>query len=234
MLKVEELDVYYGDLQALRGISLEVGEGEIVTLIGSNGAGKSTLLKTLSGILKARKGRIAWYGQPLHEVDPAALVEMGIIQVPEGRQLFPTLSVLENLELGALNRRAKAVKEATLNKVFELFPKLAERKKQTAGTLSGGEQQMLAIGRGLMSLPRILMLDEPSLGLSPLLVRNIFSIIQEINRGGTTVLLVEQNVHYALQMAQRAYVLENGEIVRQGPSKVLLRDDGIRKAYLGL
>jgi branched-chain amino acid transport system ATP-binding protein len=234
LLKVEAVDVFYGDLQALHQVSLEVEEGEIVTLIGSNGAGKSTLLKTLSGILKPRKGRVRWYGQTLPSLNPHTLVEMGIIQVPEGRQLFPSLSVLENLELGALNPRARKAKEVTLRKVLEMFPRLAERKKQTAGTLSGGEQQMLAIGRGLMSRPKILMLDEPSLGLSPLLVRNIFQIIRQIHQEGTAVLLVEQNVHYALKVAHRGYVLENGTMVQQGTADELLNNDSIRKAYLGL
>lgn len=234
MLRIEALDVFYGDLQALRGISLKVEEGEIVTIIGSNGAGKSTIIKTISGMLKTRKGLISWFDQPISNISTSAIVEKGIIQIPEGRQLFPSMSVLENLELGALNPRARRDKKENLRNIFGLFPRLEERKKQSAGTLSGGEQQMLAIGRGLMSRPRILMLDEPSLGLSPLLVRSIFSIISQINQEGTTILLVEQNIHYALHMAQRAYVLENGEIVRHGPSQELLQDDQIRQTYLGL
>ena len=234
MLNVENLDVYYGDLQALRGVSLKVEEGEIVTIIGSNGAGKSTTIKTISGMLRARKGLISWFNQPISNISTKAIVEAGIIQIPEGRQLFPSMSVLENLELGALNRQARKNKIENMKKVFGLFPRLEERKSQSAGTLSGGEQQMLAIGRGLMSRPRILMLDEPSLGLSPLLVRSIFSIISQINQEGTTILLVEQNIHYALHMAQRAYVLENGELVKQGPARELLQDDHIRKTYLGL
>lgn len=234
MLRIEDLDVFYGDLQALRGISLKVEEGEIVTIIGSNGAGKSTTIKTISGMLRTRKGLISWFDQPISNLSTSAIVEKGIIQIPEGRQLFPSMSVLENLELGALNPRARRDKKENLRNIFGLFPRLEERKNQSAGTLSGGEQQMLAIGRGLMSRPRILMLDEPSLGLSPLLVRSIFNIISQINQEGTTILLVEQNIHYALRMAQRAYVLENGEIVRHGPSQELLQDDQIRHTYLGL
>jgi branched-chain amino acid transport system ATP-binding protein len=234
VLNLENLDVYYGDLQALRGISLKVEEGEIVAMIGSNGAGKSTTIKTISGMLRARKGLISWFNQPITHLSTSVIVGTGIIQIPEGRQLFPSMSVLENLELGALNPRARKDKRDNLKRIFGLFPRLEERKNQSAGTLSGGEQQMLAIGRGLMSKPRILMLDEPSLGLSPLLVRTIFGIISQINQEGTTILLVEQNIHYALRMAQRAYVLENGEIVKHGPAQELLQDDHIRKTYLGL
>jgi len=234
LLSLENLEVYYGDLQALRGISLKVEEGEIVTIIGSNGAGKSTTIKTISGMLRARKGAILWFNRPIHQASTSTIVGRGIIQIPEGRQLFPSMSVLENLELGALNLQARKDKKENLKRIFGLFPRLEERKNQYAGTLSGGEQQMLAIGRGLMSRPRILMLDEPSLGLSPLLVRSIFSIISQINQDGTTILLVEQNIHYALRTAQRAYVLENGEIIRQGPSQDLLQDDHIRHTYLGL
>ncbi|MBI4767344.1 MAG: ABC transporter ATP-binding protein [Deltaproteobacteria bacterium] len=234
MLRIEDLDVFYGDLQALRGISLKVEEGEIVTIIGSNGAGKSTIIKTISGMLRTRKGLISWFDRPISNISTSAIVEKGIIQIPEGRQLFPSMSVMENLELGALNPQARRDKKDNLRTIFGLFPRVEERKNQSAGTLSGGEQQMLAIGRGLMSRPRILMLDEPSLGLSPLLVRSIFSIISQINQQGTTILLVEQNIHYALRMAQRAYVLENGEIVRHGPAQELLQDDHIRRTYLGL
>jgi len=234
LLKVESIDVYYGDLQALRGLSLEVLEGEIVTIVGSNGAGKSTTIKTISGILRVRKGSISWFGQPITKRSTSDIVEMGIIQIPEGRQLFPSMTVLENLELGALNPKARKEKHGNLERMFDLFPRLKERKGQSAGTLSGGEQQMLAIGRGLMSKPRILMLDEPSLGLSPLLVTSIFGVIRQINEGGTTVLLVEQNVNNALRMAQRAYVLENGEMVMQGPAQELLQDDHVCRAYLGL
>lgn len=234
MLKVENTDVFYGDLQALRGISLEVAEGEIVTVIGSNGAGKSTTIKTISGMLRARSGSITWYDRSISQCSTSDIVAMGIIQIPEGRQLFPSMSVLENLELGALNSKARKDKAENLKKIFDLFPRLEERKTQTAGTLSGGEQQMLAIGRGLMSKPKILMLDEPSLGLSPILVSTIFDIIRQINREGTTILLVEQNVHHALRMAQRAYVLENGEIVMHGPARELMQNDHVCRAYLGL
>ncbi len=233
MLKVEAIDVFYGDLQALRGVSLEVREGEVVTIIGSNGAGKSTTIRSISGILRPRKGTIRWGDQPIQEMSTAAIVELGIVQIPEGRQLFPNMTVLENLELGALNPKAHKFKVDNLKKIFSLFPRLEERKSQTAGTLSGGEQQMLAIGRGLMSNPKILMLDEPSLGLSPLLVNSIFAILRQINQDGMTILLVEQNVHHSLKLAQRAYVLENGELVREGPSQDLLQDDQVCKAYLG-
>ena len=233
MLKVEAIDVFYGDLQALRGVSLEVREGEVVTIIGSNGAGKSTTIRSISGILRPRIGAIRWGDQPIQEMSTADIVELGIVQIPEGRQLFPTMTVLENLELGALNPKAHKFRADNLKKIFGLFPRLEERKSQTAGTLSGGEQQMLAIGRGLMSNPKILMLDEPSLGLSPLLVNSIFAILRQINQDGMTILLVEQNVHHSLKLAQRAYVLENGELVREGPSQDLLQDDQVCKAYLG-
>jgi branched-chain amino acid transport system ATP-binding protein len=234
VLKVENVDVFYGDLQALRDISLEVDEGEIVTVIGSNGAGKSTTIKTISGMLRVRKGSLSWYNRPISQSSTSEIVAMGIIQIPEGRQLFPSMTVLENLELGALNPQARKDKTENMKKIFRVFPRLEERKKQSAGTLSGGEQQMLAIGRGLMSKPKILMLDEPSLGLSPLLVGSIFGIIRQINQDGTTILLVEQNVHHALRMARRAYVLENGEIVMHGLTQELLQNDHVCKAYLGL
>lgn len=233
MLKIENIDVFYGDMQALRGVSLEVAEGEIVTVIGSNGAGKSTTIKSISGMLKTRKGSITWNNQSITQCSTAEIVTLGIIQIPEGRQLFPSMTVFENLELGALNPKARKDKQENLKKVLDLFPRLEERKKQTAGTLSGGEQQMLAIGRGLMSKPKILILDEPSLGLSPLLVSTIFGIIRQINQEGTTILLVEQNVHHALRMAQRAYVLENGTIVKHAPASEMLEDDQVCRAYLG-
>jgi branched-chain amino acid transport system ATP-binding protein len=221
-------------MQALRGISLEVGQREIISLIGSNGSGKSTTLKTISGILRPRKGAIFWQDHPVIGRSTSDIVEMGIIQIPEGRQLFPSMTVLENLEMGALNRRAGLEKKKNLERVFQLFPRLRERKTQHAGTLSGGEQQMLAIGRGLMSLPRILMLDEPSLGLAPLFVTSIFDIIRQINQEGTPILLVEQNVHYCLKISRRAYVLENGEIALSGDCEALLCDPHVQKAYLGL
>lgn len=234
MLKIENIDVFYGDMQALRGISLEVAEGEIVTVIGSNGAGKSTMIKSISGMLPVRKGSITWDNKSITNCSTSEIVTLGIIQIPEGRQLFPSMTVMENLELGALNPKARKDKQDNLKKVLALFPRLEERQNQSAGTLSGGEQQMLAIGRGLMSKPKILMLDEPSLGLSPLLVSTIFGIIRQINQEGTTILLVEQNVHHALRMAQRAYVLENGSIVKHGPASEMLEDDHVCRAYLGL
>lgn len=234
MLKVEGIDVFYGDLRALREASFEVQEGEVVALVGANGAGKSTTLMAISGILKPRKGRIWFKDREIQGLAPSQIVEMGICQIPEGRQLFPSLTVLENLEMGAQTHRAKRQKRKTLEWVFELFPPLKERQNQLAGTLSGGEQQMLAIGRGLMSLPELLMLDEPSLGLSPLLVSRMFNIIQGINKMGTTVLLVEQNVYHALKICNRAYVLENGAVVLHGEGKELLRNPHVKTAYLGL
>lgn len=234
MLRVNGIDVYYGDLQALRGISFEVQPKEIIAMIGSNGAGKSTTLMTLSGILRARGGEIYFNQQPIHQLPSSRIVEMGIVQVPEGRQLFPSLTVLENLEMGARFSKAKREKRKTMEWVFKLFPRLEERKYQLAGTLSGGEQQMLAIGRGLMACPSLLMLDEPSLGLSPLLVKTIFNIIKEINEQGTTILLVEQNVFHSLSLSHRGYVLENGAIAMSGPSQDLLKNQHIRQSYLGL
>ncbi len=234
MLQVTDLRSGYGDIEALRGVSLEVGPGEIVAVIGSNGAGKTTTLRAVCGLLPLRGGRITLEGQRIDGLSPAAIVDRGIGHVPEGRQLFASLSVLENLEMGARTARARAAKAQTLGWVFELFPRLAERKHQAAGTLSGGEQQMVAIGRGLMSLPKLLMLDEPSLGLSPILVSAMFQIIAEIHRRGTAILLVEQNVYRTLTLSQRAYVLENGEIVMRGPSQDLLKQEALRRAYLGL
>ena len=234
MLRVKGIDVFYGDLQALRNVSLAVDEKEIVTIVGSNGAGKSTTLMTLSGILHPRAGEIYFQEKPIHHIPPSRIVEMGIVQIPEGRQLFPTLTVIENLEMGAQFPRAKKVRKETIGWVLQLFPRLQERKSQMAGTLSGGEQQMLAIGRGLMSLPELLMLDEPSLGLSPILVKTIFKIIKEINQQGTTILLVEQNVFHSLTLSHRGYVLENGSIVLGGSGQDLLKNQHIRQSYLGL
>jgi len=234
MLRVSGLQTLYGDLQALHGVTLEVQEGEIVSVIGSNGAGKTTTLMTISGVLRPRRGEIEFAGRRIDHLKPADIVEAGLGHVPEGRQLFPTMTVEENLILGACTRRARAAQEETLERVYTLFPRLRERCRQTAGTLSGGEQQMVAIGRGLMSRPRLLMLDEPSLGLSPMLVRAIFDIIQEINRGGATILLVEQNVFRALKLSHRGYILENGRVAAEGPSQQLLRDPQVRTAYLGL
>ncbi len=233
MLTVENLHVYYGAIHAIQGISFSVKKGEIVTLIGANGAGKSTILKTISGLLHPRTGKIMLEGEDISTLAPHQIVARGISQVPEGRRVFPELTVMENLELGAYQRKGKEhLKE--LERVFELFPRLKERRNQPAGTLSGGEQQMLAIGRGLMAKPRLLLLDEPSMGLAPLLVKEIFSIIREINAAGTTILLVEQNANMALSIAQTGYVLETGEIVLSGPAGELTRNEEVRKAYLGL
>jgi branched-chain amino acid transport system ATP-binding protein len=234
MLKVSGLQAFYDDMQALHGVTLEVREGEIVSVIGSNGAGKTTTLMTISGVLRPRQGAIEFDGRRIDGLKPAEIVEAGLVHVPEGRQLFPSMTVEENLTLGACTRRAKAARPETLDRVYRQFPRLRERRHQVAGTLSGGEQQMVAIGRGLMACPRLLMLDEPSLGLSPMLVTAIFDIIQEINRGGATILLVEQNVFRALKLSHRGYVLENGQVVAEGPSQQLLRDPQVRTAYLGL
>ncbi len=234
MLKVDEINVYYGDVQVLYGVSLEVREGEIVTIVGANGAGKTTLLKTIAGILRSTSGTIYFFRERIDYFPSHHIVGMGLVRIPEGRKVFSSMSVLENLELGSYLSKAKAKRAESLQKVFSLFPVLRERSQQSAGTLSGGEQQMLAIGRGLMSLPSLLMLDEPSLGLAPLLVREIFYTVHEINRHGTTILLVEQNVFNALDMAHRGYVLENGRIVLQGKSKELLGDEYIKKSYLGI
>jgi branched-chain amino acid transport system ATP-binding protein len=234
LLRVTGLETFYGDLQALHGVTLEVAEGQIVSVIGSNGAGKTTTLMTISGVLHPRAGAIEFEGRRIEGLKPAAIVEAGLGHVPEGRQLFPSMTVEENLLMGACTRRARAARAETLEQVYSLFPRLRERHRQVAGTLSGGEQQMVAMGRGLMSRPRLLMLDEPSLGLSPMLVTAIFAIIREINRAGATILLVEQNVFRALKLSHRGYILENGQIVAEGPSQQLLRDPQVRTAYLGL
>ena len=233
-LRVKGIEVFYGDLQALRGVSLEVNQGEIVSIIGSNGAGKSTTLMTISGVLKPKRGEIQLDQDFIHRYPSSKIVSLGIVQIPEGRQLFPTLTVIENLEMGSQFPKAKKVRRETMEWVFKLFPRLEERRNQLAGTLSGGEQQMLAIGRGLMSRPTLLMLDEPSLGLSPILVKAIFDIIKEINQQGTTILLVEQNVFHSLTLSHRGYVLENGSIVLSGTGQDLLKDQHIRQSYLGL
>ena len=233
MLKVEDINVYYGAIHAIKGISLEVEKGEIVTLIGANGAGKSTILRTISGLLKPKTGKIDFEGQNIAGIAAQHIVKSGISQVPEGRRIFANMTVMENLDLGAYVRSDKAGIQEDLKMVFARFPRLEERKTQEAGTLSGGEQQMLAMGRALMSRPRLLLLDEPSMGLAPLLIKEIFSIIQDINKTGTTVLLVEQNANMALSIANRAYVLETGRITLAGPAKDLAASEAVRKAYLG-
>ncbi len=234
LLRVDGIEVGYGDLTAVRDVSLEVREGEAVALIGANGAGKTTTLRAVSGLLPLRRGRIEFEGQRLDGLGPAEIVARGIAHVPEGRQLFPSMTVRENLELGARTRAARAARVETLERVFELFPRLRERGAQLAGTLSGGEQQMCAIGRGLMSRPRLLMLDEPSLGLAPVLVKAIFEDLGGINGQGLTVLLVEQNVLRSLHLAHRGYVLENGRMTLSGPRDDLLASGHIKQAYLGL
>ncbi len=233
MLKIDNINVYYGAIHAIKGISLEVREGEIVTLIGANGAGKSTTLRTISGLLKPREGGIQFMGQEIAGMPAHKIVKEGISQVPEGRRIFAEMSVLENLELGAFIRNDKDEVQKDMEMVFQRFPRLEERKEQLAGTLSGGEQQMLAMGRALMSRPKLLLLDEPSMGLAPLLIREIFSIIQDIHNTGTTVLLVEQNANMALSIADRAYVLETGRITLSGDAKQLAASEEVRKAYLG-
>lgn len=233
MLGIEELNVYYGGVQALRGISLEVRAGEIVALLGANGAGKSTTLRTICGLLKPRSGQIRFQGASLLEMPAHRIVEQGISQVPEGRRVFARMTVLENLEMGAYTRTSRSEIRESLQQVFARFPRLSERRTQLAGTLSGGEQQMLAMGRALMSRPRLLLLDEPSMGLAPMLVQEIFSIISEINRSGTTILLVEQNAHMALRIAHRAYVLETGSIALAGSARELMDNPEIQRVYLG-
>lgn len=233
MLKVNEIDVYYGNIQALKGVSLTVEEGEIVTLIGANGAGKTTLLNTLSGLLRPRKGTIEYLGRSIVGRQAQQIVRDGIIHVPEGRRVFANMTVEENLYLGAFLRKDNQGIKRDLDRVYEIFPRLHERRKQQSGTLSGGEQQMLAIGRALMSKPKLLLLDEPSMGLAPILVQTIFDIIQDINSNGTTILLVEQNAHMALSIADRAYVIETGKVVISGTSQQLQDDESVREAYLG-
>jgi branched-chain amino acid transport system ATP-binding protein len=233
MLEIEGIDAYYKDLQALWGVSMQVNEGELVALVGPNGAGKTTTLRAISGLLKPAEGSVRFNGKSLAKESPNKIVGLGISQVPEGGRIFTGMSVLENLELGAFPADARKEKDQSLEWVFEIFPRLEERKTQRAGTLSGGERQMLAIGRALMSKPRLLLLDEPSFGLAPLLVELIFEMITEINRQGVTVLLVEQNVRAALELTQRAYVIENGRIVGQGTGDDLLSFEAVRSAYLG-
>ena len=232
MLKVEDLHVYYGSIHAIKGVSFEVNEGEIVTLIGANGAGKSTTLNTVAGLLKPRSGHVYFQDKLISGTPASKIVPQGLALCPEGRRVFQQMTVRENLEMGGYTRPAGEI-GASLDDVFERFPRLKERHKQVAGTLSGGEQQMLAMGRALMSKPKLLMLDEPSMGLAPILVEQIFDIIGELNRAGTTILLVEQNAQMALSIAHRAYVLETGNIVKSGNANDLMHDDDVRKAYLG-
>ena len=232
MLKVESINVFYGAIQALRDVSLSVDQGEIVSIIGSNGAGKSTLMRTLSGLIRSRTGSIAFLGEEIRETSPDTIVRKGLSQSPEGRKIFTNMTVYENLLLGATIRNDDKV-NADIDHVFELFPRLLERKTQNSGTLSGGEQQMLAIGRALMARPKLLLLDEPSMGLAPNLVAEIFVIIERLKGEGVTILLVEQNAHKALQIADRAYVLETGKIVLEGPGQDLLTSPKVREAYLG-
>ena len=232
ILSVEDINVYYGAIHAIKGISFEVNEGEIVTLIGANGAGKSTTLNTVSGLLRSKTGSIHFLGEDIGKVPAHKLVEKGLSQVPEGRRVFLQMTVQENLEMGAYTEKASTMPQ-NLELVYEQFPRLKERYKQVAGTLSGGEQQMQAMGRALMSQPKLLMLDEPSMGLAPILVEQIFEIIQNLHKAGTTILLVEQNAQMALSIADRAYVLETGKISLSGPASELLHNDSVRKAYLG-
>ena len=233
LLEIKDLEVNYGVIKAIKGVSFDVNEGEIIALIGANGAGKTTILHTITGLIQAKKGSIVFDGKELTKTPPHKIVSMGMAHVPEGRRIFQQLSVLENLKLGAYTRKDKSEIASTLKMVYERFPRLEERKNQVAGTLSGGEQQMLAMGRALMSKPRIILMDEPSMGLSPLLVSEIFDIIKVINESGTTVLLVEQNANKALSIADRAYVLETGKITLSGDAKDLINDESVKKAYLG-
>lgn len=233
MLEVKDLEVYYGVIQAIKGVSFEVNQGEVIALIGANGAGKTTILHTVTGLLSPKRGQVIFEGKDITRVPAHKIVSMGMAHVPEGRRVFAELSVYENLKMGAYTRKDRGEIEESLANVYKRFPRLEERKNQMAGTLSGGEQQMLAMGRALMSKPKIILMDEPSMGLSPILVNEIFDIIQAVSESGTTVLLVEQNAKKALSIADRAYVLETGNIVLEGKAKDLLEDDSIKKAYLG-
>ncbi len=233
MLEIKDLEVYYGMIQAIKGISFEVNQGEVIALIGANGAGKTTTLQTITGMLQAKAGSIIFEGKDITRVPGHKIVAMGMAHVPEGRRVFSNLTVYENLKLGAFTKKNKKEIEETLGRVYQSFPRLQERRNQSAGTLSGGEQQMLAMGRALMSKPRIILMDEPSMGLSPIFVEEIFSIIRQISAEGTTVLLVEQNAEKALSIADRAYVLETGTIALSGPAQELMNNESIKKAYLG-
>lgn len=233
MLEIHDIEVFYGMIQAIKGVSFQVNEGEVIALIGANGAGKTTILHSITGLIAPKKGRIVFEGQDITTTPAHKIVSMGMAHVPEGRRVFAQLTVLENLKMGAFTRKDKDEIEESLIRVYKRFPRLEERKNQMAGTLSGGEQQMLAMGRALMSRPRIILMDEPSMGLSPIFVNEIFDIIREVSEGGTTVLLVEQNAKKALSIADRAYVLETGRIVLDGKAQDLLNDDSVKKAYLG-
>ena len=234
LLSIDNLEVCYGVIPALQGVSLQIEEGEIVTLIGANGAGKTTLLRTISGLIRPRRGSMLWQGDtPIAGLQPHAVVRLGICHVPEGRQVFANLTVRENLRLGGYTQPSRAALRLDIGRVFKLFPILGERENQPAGTLSGGEQQMLAIGRAMMARPRLLLLDEPSLGLAPLVVRRIFEIVREINSAGTTILLVEQNAHMALRLAHRGYVLQTGQVILADTASRLLEHPDVKKAYLG-
>jgi branched-chain amino acid transport system ATP-binding protein len=234
LLELESVDAFYGRIQALRGVSIHVDEGEVVALIGSNGAGKTTTLRTISGLMHPHGGTIRFDGRDITRTGPSTIVERGISQSPEGRRLFPRMTVVDNLRMGAYSRNDKPGIAATMDRVFALFPRLLERRTQIAGTLSGGEQQMLAMGRALMAKPKLMMLDEPSLGLAPILIETIFSIVREINSQGTTVLLVEQNANKALEVANRGYVLETGVVVQEGTGRELMASEEVQKAYLGM
>lgn len=233
MLEIKDLEVFYGMIQAIKGVSFEVNEGEVIALIGANGAGKTTILHTITGLLEAKKGTVTFDGKDITKIPAHRIVSMGMAHVPEGRRVFANLTVYQNLKMGAYTRKDKNEIEETLESVYKRFPRLKERHNQLSGTLSGGEQQMLAMGRALMSHPRILLMDEPSMGLSPIFVNEIFDIIKEVSAGGTTVLLVEQNAKKALSISDRGYVLETGKIVLEGESEELLNNDSIKKAYLG-
>jgi branched-chain amino acid transport system ATP-binding protein len=234
VLEIKNIDVFYGDVQVIWDVSFNVNRGEVVALIGANGAGKSTILRAISGILRPKKGGILFEGKPIYTLDAFKLIELGIAHVPEARRLFVEMTVEENLDMGSLRGEARTLREKTKEMVFELLPRLRERRRQLAGTLSGGEQQMLAVGRGLMSLPKLQMFDEPSLGLAPLLVRDIFNTIKKINKEGTTILIVEQNVKQTLLVANRGYVLETGKITDQGTGQALLSNEHVKTAYLGV
>jgi len=233
-LEVNNIDVYYGDVQVIFDLSLKVEKGEVVSIIGGNGAGKSTLLRTISGLMQPSAGQISFEGSPIHAKPPEEIVDCGIVQVPEGRRLFSLMTVKDNLIVGGYNQRANPTTEQTIQKVYELLPRLKERENQLAMTLSGGEQQMVAIGRGLMALPHLLMLDEPSLGLAPILIRNIFETVRKIADQGTTVLLVEQDVKHSLSLSDRGYVLEHGRVVMEGQARDLMNDPHVKEAYLGI